>query len=404
MEEPTNTTPTPSRGVRVTATLLMIGLWGLVGALVLAIGLEWMLQAPRGDANPETTAKPRFQEIHSAYEPFTTKHLHPHYLFSMPFEAEARLAISNDYCHLTPDGFRASGPEEANGRKLAFFLGGSSAFGYYASADSTTITGYLNRMQDTYHFVNAGVPSWNSSQELFRLAHDLMAYQPDLVVAYDGVNDFTISHYYLRKALGHYPLGAPEGFDRLYALLGVVDEGQIRLPKPTWYERFFPKLTRRIRQRLGHRTPAASSVDVPTERLRPAAHQYVQNIRRMRDLVEAEGGRFMGIHQPATRLHQHIAEADTTHPVERAARAFYGYVLHDPQLDVEYLDFSNFFDRYFEAVPFYQRQGPDDLSDDIVFMDAVHLFDRGNRMIADSIRTYLAQPAFPPSTTQEERP
>ena len=131
----------------------------------------------------------RLGRLERGYKPFIVHHLHPLYLFFFPLEPADRLAIGNAVCRIDADGFREPGPRHAAGRKLAFLLGRSSAFGHFASSDATTITSYLNGMQEKYFFVNAGAPAWNSTQELFRLAYQILDYQPALVITYDGAND-----------------------------------------------------------------------------------------------------------------------------------------------------------------------------------------------------------------------
>ena len=132
---------------------------------------------------------PRYRELEAAYQPFTIQHLHPSFLFWFPLDPAERSALNNKVSSLSSDGFRGPGPMDKGTRQLAFILGGSAAFGHFATGNETTITGYLNALQDQYLFVNAGVPSWISSQELVRLALELVAHKPALVIAYDGFND-----------------------------------------------------------------------------------------------------------------------------------------------------------------------------------------------------------------------
>jgi lysophospholipase L1-like esterase len=76
-------------------------------------------------------------------------------------------------------------------------LGGSGAFGYAAGNDGATIPAILERRlqaisggQKHVEVLNAGVIAFISNQELAYLETELIDLRPDLVIAYDGYNDF----------------------------------------------------------------------------------------------------------------------------------------------------------------------------------------------------------------------
>lgn len=108
---------------------------------------------------------------HDCYNAFTRQYIHPYYYFFFPRDPKVIHSINNSVVSIDKNGFRGGGPELASDKKrrLAFVLGGSVAFGHGCSSDQNTISGYLNKIQSKYHFVNAGVPSWNSTQEFYRL-------------------------------------------------------------------------------------------------------------------------------------------------------------------------------------------------------------------------------------------
>ena len=129
-----------------------------------ALGFErYLTYSSRSDK----TASFSSSQLAYAYRPFSIQYINPFYLFFFPFNEEERVALSNSTVSLTADGYRGDGPSARGDRKLGFLIGGSTAFGYYASNNDQTISAWLNREQSTYHFVNAGVPSFNSNQELF---------------------------------------------------------------------------------------------------------------------------------------------------------------------------------------------------------------------------------------------
>jgi hypothetical protein len=154
-----------------------------------------------------------------AYRPFSIQYINPFYLFFFPFNEEERVALSNSTVSLTADGYRGDGPSARDDRKLAFLSGGSTAFGYYASNNDQTISAWLNREQSKYHFVNAGVPSFNSNQELFRVINDILPESPKLLINLNGANDFAIpfDNYFSRGVV--YPAGVPESYHNLHSLV-----------------------------------------------------------------------------------------------------------------------------------------------------------------------------------------
>ena len=124
----------------------------------------------------------------TAYEPFTIQYPNPQYLFFFP----APPGVANR-------SLQPRGPADRRGIPARARRTQAAANGLHRRRfirvrpllefNNTTITGYLNQLQTEYFFINAGVPSWNSTQELFRVAFQIMDYNPALVIAYDGAND-----------------------------------------------------------------------------------------------------------------------------------------------------------------------------------------------------------------------
>ena len=312
------------------------------------------------------------------YAPFTRQHLHPQYLFFFPLDPAERVGLSNEVVHLDRDGFRGPGPTFAGSRELAFLVGGSSAFGLFASSDETTITGYLNRDEDAYWVVNAGVPSWSSTQEMFRVAFQLAAYRPSLVIAYNGANDGAL----VRRLGSTHPPGTPESFDTLAdALADLLGEpGRPARTPAYWFDRLFPEVSGRITRRVlpalfGPPTPEQEPPVTP-EVLEAGTARYIENQRRMHDLVDAVGGRFMWVYQPVVNLH---ANVDRESVGERPFHhIFHKAVLGRDRSGLEFHDFSSLFDRFYARVPILDR----DPIEDSVFIDEVHLYDPGNAIVA----------------------
>lgn len=88
------------------------------------------------------------------------------------------------------------GPKLPNTVRVVL-LGGSFAFGWGATAENTTIASQLEQMLNQVHaipgkrfeVINAAQPAYISGQELALFQWQLLALSPDLVVILDGLND-----------------------------------------------------------------------------------------------------------------------------------------------------------------------------------------------------------------------
>jgi hypothetical protein len=376
MDDAAQVPSAPRPAVRRLAIAAGAALYTVLFLLVVAFGVEWYLTARK---NEETATSPVFSRLWKAYRPFAIQHPHPFYFFFFPLEPEARLAIGNDVCSIDERGFRGPGPEAAAGRKLGFLVGGSAAFGAYASSDATTITGYLNAQQSSVHFVNAGVPSWNSTQELTRVAQQLLRYRPQLVIAYDGANDAAILDRYLRYHL-NFPPGTPENFEEFQAL---IEDMHGRRRRVSLGERLFPRITRGLRKRALRRIPVDPAVR--EARTRDGVAAYARNLELMRTLVAADGGRFVGIFQPIRSLHAGVPDSHRRERRLPTYRRFHELAVGPERPAVEYYDFATLFDGLYAQVPSIRVADGEDVDDQTVFVDDVHLFDVGNELVARSI-------------------
>jgi len=272
----------------------------------------------------------------------------------------------------------AAGP-----RQLAFILGGSSAFGYLCSSDETTISAFLNRAQDKYFFVNAAVPYWNTTQELVRLAVQLLDYKPALILTYDGSNDLQVAlDYAERPDPWNYSAGTPGGFWELYQVAGKWRE------PATWRSRLKGMLPMtwdwlEERSSKGKEKPGDTSGDIE----RAAAARYLLNLGRINRLAVAHGARHVGIFQPVRDLHEHLPSH--IRPNRQSPVKVFREAVFAQKGDLPLHDFSVVFDRHFAEVPCYSKSEKRDLSDEDVFVDFVHLGDKGNEMVATDILPLL---------------
>jgi lysophospholipase L1-like esterase len=381
--------PVQSRGRVMSAvlaavrTLAWLTLLGTTAAMSLEILLQYRVAMKEAYA-PQTV----IGALDNAYFPITIQHLHPTYFFFFPLDPAERLAIGNKVFSLDRNGFREPGPAHANGRKIAVLLGASSAFGHYSSSNDTTITSYLNRLQDDYFFVNAGVPSWNSTQELMRLVFEIADMKPALVIAYDGTNDAELSVLYSPRTGLPYPPGTPESFDDIERRVDDIRADRWLLRPP----RLFPELLHRIDKYRGAVELDEEKDPVSAEALAAAVAAYRSNHRKMASIVNGFGGRFISIFQPIASVHRNVPESFREE--DAMSIRFHELVASAPADGYEWHDFGRFFDSLFEHVPAGEPVG----GEQPIFVDDVHLFDRGNELIARRLLEIIR--ASPPAAAR----
>lgn len=360
----------PGRMAVIAGRTVLILLWLFAGVAGCATSLELLLKARAHW--PLTDSTPISHRLERAYAPFGVLHLHPQYFFFFPRDPRERVAISNETCSIDADGFRGPGPAHAGGRKLAFLLGGSAAFGFMASSDATTITGYLNQLQDKYFFVNAGVPSWNSTQEMFRLAFQILDYRPALIMTYDGANDAELIDTAGRLA-PDYSTGMPEDFEALSALVANGGSASPTRAAVLLAAYLFPELKQRLDVAFApdFSEPLAESV------LHAGVARYLSNLTRMSELATVEGTRFIALFQPVAQLHRHLGPGPAIERFDVIER-FHRAVVEQRPRDLAFHDLGDVFDQYYAAIPIMNP----DIAAETVFIDQVHLYDPGNEVIA----------------------
>ncbi len=86
-------------------------------------------------------------------------------------------------------GYRGAEPATPPTRPRIIMLGGSAAFGTGAQNDRETIGAYLETFLHA-EVINAGIIGHASTQELVSLITELIDLRPNLVITFDGFNDF----------------------------------------------------------------------------------------------------------------------------------------------------------------------------------------------------------------------
>ena len=107
----------------------------------------------------------------------------------------------NKTIHINNFGMR--GPDitqdKPNDTYRIIIIGGSTTYGSGSTSDKTTIPGFLQEKIDNsgidqkVQVINAGIMGSTSIEEVHRIKNDLVNFDPDMIIIYDGVNDAGIS-------------------------------------------------------------------------------------------------------------------------------------------------------------------------------------------------------------------
>jgi len=384
-------------------------------ATLLAVELFLTLSTPPSYEKDNSLIPVIDRPYREQYYPFTVQWLHPQYLFFLPWKQSTIREANNDVVSINLSGFRGATPEDRGEKRLAFIVGGSTAFGHGSSSNETTISGYLNQIQDEYHFVNAGVPSWNSSQELHRIIVQIDRYSPELVIAFNGFNDAILGSQ--REEGDGYPILTPESFELLEEKIGHIHEnindvknimespifipstrsaiGELKtdlvnsvvtLLSFAKLEIFKPKKPTTINRKNTGDKKGRVAAKEQSKVSRLTADEYTKNILAMNSYFHAHNTEFLVFFQPFLFFHDNIP-SDWNQAFAKQSwdsftfdlRHFISYVSNSTESTGIFYDFSALFNKF-------MVQG---LTVESVFLDRVHLSDRGNEIVAKELVAIL---------------
>lgn len=112
-------------------------------------------------------------------------------------DARMRVPLPFDGTHvnINGDGFRGPPLDAFGGDPYTIYmLGGSTTYGLTTVSDDRTIPAQLERKLRgggiDARVINAGVPGASTNEERYRLERDIAHRDPDMVIMYDGVNEW----------------------------------------------------------------------------------------------------------------------------------------------------------------------------------------------------------------------
>jgi len=256
-----------------------------------------------------------------------------------------------------------------------------------------------------FELINAGVSNYASDQEYLHLLADLLRYQPDLVLVYDGWNDSEVLPPALggEPATGYYRPGSQRDnadrvnrdFSTLGSLADFASLASRRLLEATdGFASFYglhKGMSFAVKTVKGSTAAPAPSAPFDFAASNRAAELYVKNRDRMLFLAGQEGFRFASILQPVMAIDQKPYAPterqilDHITPTQRKQReAFYNAVRS------RLVDFAK--DRSAAGKVCFQDVSTTSFADhpEQLYADSGHLTAAGNDIVAARIMDGLA--------------
>ena len=292
-------------------------------------------------------------------------------------------------------GFRnAEVQKRKNGKKRIIIVGGSTAFGTGLNSNHETFAYQLERMLVDTEVINAAVIGHRSGQELTYIVTKLIDFEPDLIIAFDGGNDYwQIGFAYDRSFDVNGGLQYEEELEILDALIySNIFTRIINLPRilfariKTMSEILFnmtfdsinaalnknKELKNRIKKILksiGLMKTGGLTIDV-------LSTKYIQNIKKMDKVAKAYNANFLCVLQP---VEDFIMNRQKIPEYTDGWWEFRSIVKQQfDQFDIKHLDLNDYIVKILPEM----------------FMDGVHLDRRGNRVMAEIVASTITEKKY----------
>ena len=288
------------------------------------------------------------------------------------------------------DGFRGAAwnRDKPAGTRRVVVLGGSAAFGVGASGDAAVFTAKLEARLDERARAHGGrVEVWNaaavgydSSQELILLATRLVHLAPDVVVCFDGWNDFNASALMPEGQLG---LVHPK-FSEIDVLLGRSSQPVLELLRGLDVVRSLESGMRRRLRKL-ERKQVRDYGDY-ADRSATALPRYERNLRAMIRLARGFGAVAVDAPQPELCLRRDPPPRELA---MRRGKEDDGYTAYAAAVYPRFVAAARAIAAS-EGAPLADCTTAFDGLAEPFFTDCVHFDDRGHEVIAAQLEVTIA--------------
>jgi hypothetical protein len=289
-----------------------------------------------------------------------------------------------------------------------FFIGGSTAASYYAHSNSLTISAFLERFLNgderlkqalgvkNFEVINAARSGYFSTQELIFAAIDLIYYQPDMLITFDGYNEWRYS--ILKEWEPHsnrYAKKLTQGFNQAQTISGslIIFTSAIKSKISYLFNRWFNytkhmfaaiiyKLQKFLAER-GENRLREYEVDKVTPINEESIDIYRQNLINFIGICQVRNIAYIAALQPTLNFHK-----ENLGDKEKKVLQEYGYALKHKSEYFTQLEslFKDLKQRYAS-----QKIKVADLTEifsnvsDDVYVDFCHYNKEGNELIAKKI-------------------
>lgn len=297
-----------------------------------------------------------------------------------PFIGWSRLPYQGKTTVIGPEGDRLCPPPAPGASKTAHFFGGSTMWGT-GSDDSGTIPAQFQALSPDFRAVNHGETGFNSRQGLDKLLNLLVQGDTlDLVVFYDGVNDI---YYSCQKGVDELPTHARETYLRDAARKNR-DRSYARVFRALFLDNILA-LAVKINQSpaFQQRKDRCDFFDClcKPEKVQAVANELLTNWSIAHDLVEARGGRFIGILQPSPYLGDPRLDHISVSGMRQSIDTTYQLVYHEIQRQIDERDLNWAYD-FTDVLD----------GDEYFYIDYCHLSPNGNRKVAERLSAIVGKP------------
>lgn len=359
--------------MKKTAYILLViylGISSLTGTLLIGfLFLEWW-HTP--DFHDLETLRPLSEvDLSPDFEPYTMFGPAKIKTVTDVFMPAQKGDVSSPEITLNSNGFRASEITKQKPDKISriFLTGGSVVF--QGHTNESTISAFLQkRIQEKnplkkFEVINAGVSEFISDQEFLLIATKLIDFEPDIIIVFDGFNDFMIPKSTEPR------IGYPDKFKALelawydnkkilgrllnLPLLEHIKAGShfLRLYNPNWSYVQFLQDTEKSKD------AQSQTMSSPQD----AANHLIMNWRKIARFLSANQVKGIFILQPYNQS-QKVYEEEyflTESKINSLSREF-----QSPQNTIQFLSYRNIMQKKSDW-----------------FYDIVHTYDAGNEYYAE---------------------
>lgn len=284
-------------------------------------------------------------------------------------------------------GFRGKNwpPAKRTGdHKRILILGSSAVFGFRVKDDKAFPIVLEGKLKEKYpgasfEILNAGVLGYLSHQDLALFSTELIKFNPDLVVIYNGWNDFHFGGL----------IGAEESvkswmFNELEIVLERRKNSSTSLLQ---YSSLYQSLERKWLQAKKYKKVEEKGSFFKVNK--QARLDYLHHVEIMIRLAKSYGIKILVSPQPEVTMREEFSpqkEVESTKPT--VANGYFEYAKMEYPKYREGVRLLAKRERiqFFDTQPFLKQK-----SEDILFLDAVHLNDLGNELCAEALVPVIAR-------------